>query len=72
MSKRIDELAAMAGYDPQWSTKADREANFDYQEFAELLLKDCGKLISNQYQGRIPFEVRLSLLNLKTYFDLTS
>ena len=41
MNERIKELAKQAGYNPFWSTKADKEQFFDLEEFAELIVREC-------------------------------
>lgn len=41
MNKQIKQLAEQAGYNPAWSTKADREEYLDIEKFAELIVKAC-------------------------------
>ena len=41
MNERIRELAEQAGYNPVWSTKADKEEHFDLEKFAELIIQEC-------------------------------
>ena len=43
-ANRIQELAEQAGYNPRWSTKADKEEHFDKEKFAELIIAECAKL----------------------------
>lgn len=47
MNKRILELAEQAGYNPAWSTKADREEYLDIEKFAELIVKECMTVCEN-------------------------
>ena len=52
MNERIKELAKQAGYNPFWSTKADKEQFFDLEEFANeddfpLELKGVNLLIDS-------------------------
>lgn len=49
MNKQIELLALRAGYDPQWSTKADKESFFDLEEFAELIVQECASFIENKF-----------------------
>jgi len=48
MNELIKELAEEAGYDPFWSTKADREFYFDLHEFAKLIVRKCISKIENE------------------------
>jgi len=43
MNERIKQLAEQAGYNSQWSTKADKEEHFDLDKFAQLIVRECMK-----------------------------
>jgi hypothetical protein len=45
MNERIKLLAEQAGYNSQWSTKADKEEHFDLEKFAELIVRECAKFL---------------------------
>lgn len=48
MNTRLRELAIYAGYAPHWNTEADRNANFDKEKFADLIVNDCTVVLENE------------------------
>jgi hypothetical protein len=44
MNELIRELAEQAGYNPVWSTKADKEEHFDLEKFAKLIFLECAMI----------------------------
>lgn len=48
MNERIQALAEQAGYNPVWSTKADKEEHFDLEKFAELIVRECASLMESE------------------------
>ena len=61
MNERIRELAEQAGYNPVWSTKADKEEHFDLEKFAELIVKECADTVlgfRNQFGDSAHAEIK--------------
>lgn len=51
MNERINELLEQAGYNPAWSTKADREEYLDLEKFAQLIIQACVQKVSEWDMG---------------------
>ncbi len=64
MNERIRELAKQAGYNPVWSTKADKEEHFDLEKFAELIVRECIKEM-----GRYEF-IDVAMREVKEHFGV--
>ena len=56
MNKQIKQLAEQAGYNPAWSTKADREEYLDIEKFAELIIQDVLKEVRDEVQYITDFD----------------
>ena len=73
MNERIRELAEQAGYNPVWSTKADKEEHFDLEKFAELIVRDCAGIYSKIDNGNLHMGTDDYLEALhKTFFGVES
>jgi hypothetical protein len=74
MNTRLRELSIYAGYAPHWSTKADRNANFDKDKFADLIIAEVLKVIEAAGPGveGLPVEVALHQVrkNVVDYFGV--
>jgi hypothetical protein len=45
-------------------------SSFDPEKFAELIVKECNKIMAKQYQGPIPQDVRHMMLVLQEHFGV--
>ena len=54
MNEQIRQLAVQAGYNPSWSTKADKEEHFDLEQFAELIVRECADVADGHWRNQCP------------------
>jgi hypothetical protein len=68
MNKKIEELAEQCGFRPNPNIY-DRNQSFDIEKFAELLIRECAKPVSNLYKqgGGTWGEVILKQFDLEVY-----
>jgi hypothetical protein len=73
MNERLRELSIYAGYAPHWSTKADRNENFDKDKFADLIIEEVLTVVAAVEPGvtGLPADavIRQVRSNIIDYFD---
>jgi hypothetical protein len=79
MNERIQQLYQQA-HEPQPPTRGtgtltkdilwEQPNKFNAEKFAELIVRECNKIMAKQYQGPIPQDVRHMMLVLQEHFGV--
>ncbi len=51
MKVKIKDLARQAGLIAPYGTEREGLANFDYRQFAKLIIEECEKVVFENYDG---------------------